>query len=78
MPVAHAALIDLGGSPLVGLIVLVIVVGIVALIAIKLVSFIPMLAPFKEIATWLIYMIAVLIIVVKAAEVIFGITIFSG
>lgn len=72
----YAALINLGGSPLIGLIVLVIVVGIIAYIALKLVSFIPLAPPFGEIAKWLIYLVAILIVLNRALEVIFGTSLF--
>ena len=74
----QAALINVGDNPLIGLIVLVIVVGIIAWIALKLVSFIPMASPFKEIVTWLITAVAVLIVVDRALEVIFGIDLFGS
>jgi hypothetical protein len=76
LPPAQAALINLGGSPLIGLVVLVIVVGIVAWLALKLISFIPMASPFKEIATWLVYAIAILIVVAEIAKVVFGVVLF--
>lgn len=72
-----AALINVGAaSPLVGLIVLIIVVGIVVLIAAKLIEFIPMDGNFKQLAIWLIYLVAALIVIVKAFEILFGITLF--
>lgn len=72
----EAALINLGNSPLIGLVVVVLVCGIAWLIWTKVIM--PLLAnivgePFLGIANWIVIAILVLIVLSKALDVIFGI-----
>ncbi len=72
----HAALINLGDSPLIGLVVVVLVCGIAWLIWTKVIM--PLLAnivgePFLGIANWIVIAILVLIVLSRALLVIFGI-----
>ncbi len=72
----QAALINLGGSPLIGLVVVVLVCGIAWLIWSKVVM--PLLAqivgePFLGIANWIVIAILILIVLSRALLVIFGI-----
>lgn len=76
-----AALINLGDSPLVGLLVLIIVVGLVIWLALWIWdTFLArvLAEPFNSGGRTLIIIIGVLIVVVRALEVIFGITVLSG
>ncbi len=75
-PPVQAALIDLGGSPLVGLVVVVLLCGVAWLIWTKVIM--PLLAqvvgePFLGIANWIVIAILVLIVLSRALLVIFGI-----
>lgn len=75
-PPVLAALINLGGSPLVGLVVVVLVCGIAWLIWTKVIM--PLLAqivgePFLGIANWIVIAILILIVLSRALDVIFGI-----
>ncbi len=72
----QAALINLGDSPLIGLVVVVLVCGIAWLIWTK--ALMPLLAnivgePFLGIANWIVIAILVLIVLSRALLVIFGI-----
>ncbi len=72
----QAALINLGGSPLIGLVVIVLVCGIAWLIWTKVL--LPLLAqivgePFLGIANWIVIAILILIVLSRALAVIFGI-----
>lgn len=72
-----AALINVGDNPLIGLIVLVVIVGIAVYFAVMLLGFATFIdAKFKQFAIWLIYAVAVIIVVQRALAVIFGITLF--
>lgn len=75
-PPVYAALINLGNSPLIGLVVVVLVCGIAWLIWTKVIM--PLLAnivgePFLGIANWIVIAILVLIVLSRALDVIFGI-----
>ena len=72
----QAALINLGDSPLIGLVIVVLVCGIAWLIWTKVIM--PLLAnivgePFLGIANWIVIAILVLIVLSRALLVIFGI-----
>jgi len=72
----QAALINLGDSPLIGLLIVVLVCGIAWLIWSKVIM--PLLAqivgePFLGIANWIVIAILVLIVLSRALLVIFGI-----
>ncbi len=76
-----AALINLGGNPLVVLIVLLLVCGFVWLLWSKVAM--PLLAnvigePFLGIVNWLVIAILVLIVLSKALEILFGISLFGS
>lgn len=72
---AQAAIFNIGGSPLVGLIILALIVGIVVYFALKLLDFATFIdGKFKEFAKWLIYVVAVLIVLNRALEVFFGVS----
>ncbi len=73
----QAALINLGDSPLIGLVIVVLVCGIAWLIWTKVIM--PLLAnivgePFLGIANWIVIAILVLIVLSRALLVIFGIS----
>ena len=75
----YAALINVGDNPLVGLVVLLLICGAVWLLWSKVIM--PLLAqvvgePFLGIANWLVIAILVIVVVDKALEVIFGISLF--
>ncbi len=77
----QAALINLGGSPLIGLVVVVLVCGIAWLIWTKVIM--PLLAsivgePFLGIANWIVIAILILIVLSRALDVIFGIQLGVG
>lgn len=77
MPAKYAALINVGDNPLIGLLVTVIVVGICVYAAIWLLdNFVSkiMSEPFARAARGLIFFIGILIVVVEALRVVFGIT----
>jgi uncharacterized membrane protein YwzB len=76
MNTMNAALINLGNSPLIGLIVLCIVVGFVVWLALWLLdNFGGFIAqPFHKAARMLIILIGVLAVLDRALEVIFGIS----
>lgn len=72
----YAALINLGNSPLIGLVIVILVCGIAWLIWTKVIM--PLLAnivgePFLGIANWIVIAILVLIVLSRALDVIFGI-----
>ena len=72
----QAALINLGDSPLIGLVIVVLVCGIAWLIWTKVIM--PLLAnivgePFLGIANWIVIAVLVLIVLSRALLVIFGI-----
>lgn len=75
----HAALIDLGGNPLIGLIVLCIVVGIVVWLALWILdNFGAFIAqPFNKLVRMLIIFVGILVVLDRALIVIFGIHLFS-
>ena len=79
MNIQYAALINVGDNPLVGLLVLLIVVGIVVWVALWLLdNFAKQIMNdlFYKAARMLIIFIAVVIVLDKALEVIFGISLF--
>ncbi len=76
-----AALIPIGGNPLVMLLVVVLVCGLAWLVWSKV--FMPLLTkvigePFLGIANWIVIAILVIIVLSKALEVIFGISLFGS
>lgn len=75
-PPMKAALINLGDSPLIGLIVLCIIVGIVVWLALWLLdNFGGFIAePFRKGVRMLIIFVGVLIVLSRALEVLFGIS----
>lgn len=79
--VAKAALINIGSSPLVGLIVVLLLCGFAAFIWRKV--FVPLLAkiidePWLGIASWAVYAILIIIALSRALLVIFGIDLFGS
>ena len=74
----QAALINLGDSPLIGLLVLILIVGIVVWFALWILdNFGGFIAePFRKAARVLILVIGVLVVLDRALEVIFGINLF--
>lgn len=69
----YAAIFNIGNSPLIGLIILCIIVGIVVYFAVKLLDFATFIdGKFKQFAIWLIYVVAILIVLNRALEVFFG------
>ncbi len=76
----EAALINLGNSPLIGLVLLVIGVGIAVFFLLWLLGLLKdyIKEPFMQIAVFLIYAIAIFIVVQRALLVIFGISIGGG
>ena len=75
----YAALINVGDNPLIGLVVLLLICGVIWLLWSKVIM--PLLAnivgePFLGIANWLVIAILVIVVVDRALEVIFGISLF--
>ncbi len=75
--VHQAALLNLGGSPLVGLVVVLILAGIIYMIWAKVIM--PLLAnisagPWLNIADWVVKAILIIWVLKVALEVIFGIS----
>lgn len=69
----YAAIFNVGNSPLIGLIILVLIVGVVVYFAVKLLNFATFIdGKFKQFAVWLIYVVAILIVLNRALEVFFG------
>ena len=80
-PLAHAhqaAMIELGCSPFISLIITIVVVGVLVWLATYIIGLIPMAEPFKTIAIKLIYALGVIYVVCVLLEVLFGIVIFRG
>lgn len=75
----YAALLNIGSNPLIGLIVLALIVGVVVYFAVKLLAFASFIdEKFKQLAIWLIYAVGAIIVVDRALQVLFGISIFNG
>ena len=76
----YAALINLGGNPLVGLILLVILVALCVYGAIWLLDNLLaqfMAEPFLKVARFLIYAVGIIIVVDDVLKVVFGISLFG-